>query len=531
MSNDSQNVLLYGRNSSNNQELPLSVTDTGQIILYPETDGVINDLIDVSISNGILNNSLIQYDATTNKWTNRDILLGNISLANNSTAELITCNNIFQPSNSLITFVDSNRTITAMSSDSNIDISASGNVNINASSDIMMRDNTASDNILNSGILFYSVLNPNSKSLITSIKHDTRGNTYIVFRSLTQILNSSQGILADITGNISVKRAGSLSAANQWLNIGNTSIGIGNTTISLGSHYAGINVSNSTGLRSSNLVAGGLPLSLIDDGILTNSKLANTTIMLGGRRVVLGGASNTIALTNMNDVQLTNSQNNDILYYNGSKQINSNAIILSNVLIKNNTDTQGICIMSNAGSYGIYCNYPYGDIIEGKNVNFITNANSVTRWCSVFHNLNLRTTTSTMILFIRRGGVTSTGTTGIISNSTNTTTYATSSDYRLKSNIAPLINGLDVIKELNPVSFNWNYDQTQGDGFIAHELAQVIPAAVSGFKDEMYNGYPKYQGVDTGFIIVYLVNAIQNLSNQIATLESEIALIKSTRNN
>ena len=62
--------------------------------------------------------------------------------------------------------------------------------------------------------------------------------------------------------------------------------------------------------------------------------------------------------------------------------------------------------------------------------------------------------------------------------------YRTTSDYRLKENIAPIISASDRVKQLNPCTFNFiGVDETV-EGFIAHEIQEVVPATTSGTKDE-----------------------------------------------
>ena len=73
--------------------------------------------------------------------------------------------------------------------------------------------------------------------------------------------------------------------------------------------------------------------------------------------------------------------------------------------------------------------------------------------------------------------------------------YQTTSDYRLKENIAPMTGALAKIAELKPVTYTWKDNQRDGEGFIAHELQEHFPDAVSGTKDEIDEyGNPKYQG-------------------------------------
>jgi len=79
---------------------------------------------------------------------------------------------------------------------------------------------------------------------------------------------------------------------------------------------------------------------------------------------------------------------------------------------------------------------------------------------------------------------------GTISRNTPGVTYGSNSDYRLKDNVQDFTNGINLIKQLRPVTFNWNessgFDTTLTQrGFLAHEVQEVEPGAVVGDKDEM----------------------------------------------
>ena len=94
--------------------------------------------------------------------------------------------------------------------------------------------------------------------------------------------------------------------------------------------------------------------------------------------------------------------------------------------------------------------------------------------------------------------------------------YNTSSDYRLKENIQPINNGLATINQLKPVSYDWKNDKRSGEGFLAHELQQHIPLAVTGTKDAVKeDGSIDPQGVDYSKIVVHLVSAIQELNTKL----------------
>ena len=101
---------------------------------------------------------------------------------------------------------------------------------------------------------------------------------------------------------------------------------------------------------------------------------------------------------------------------------------------------------------------------------------------------------------------------GRIQIDSGSTSYVTSSDYRLKENIAPMTGALAKVAQLKPVTYKWKVDGTDGQGFIAHELQAVVPDCVSGEKDEVdENGDIKPQGIDTSFLVATLTAAIQEL--------------------
>ena len=125
--------------------------------------------------------------------------------------------------------------------------------------------------------------------------------------------------------------------------------------------------------------------------------------------------------------------------------------------------------------------------------------------------------------------VTSTSTVaGYIDISGSTTSYVTSSDYRLKENIAPMTGALAKVSQLKPVSYTWkNTKNEQGEGFIAHELAEVCPLAVCGEKDAVdEEGNIKPQGIDTSFLVATLTAAIQELKAELDSVKAELQTLK-----
>lgn len=112
-----------------------------------------------------------------------------------------------------------------------------------------------------------------------------------------------------------------------------------------------------------------------------------------------------------------------------------------------------------------------------------------------------------MLYFLRSGNIV-----GNISVTSTATTYATSSDYRLKDTIAPMTGALAKVALLKPCTYKWKIDGSDGQGFIAHELDEVVPGSVTGAKDAVdAEGNPQYQGIDTSFLVATLAVAIQEL--------------------
>jgi len=105
----------------------------------------------------------------------------------------------------------------------------------------------------------------------------------------------------------------------------------------------------------------------------------------------------------------------------------------------------------------------------------------------------------------------------------SSTIYLTSSDYRLKKNIVEMTGALDRVNQLKPKRFNFIADEnTTVDGFLAHEVQDIVPEAIHGTKDEIdEEGNPVYQGIDQSKLVPLLVGAIQELQKRIEILENK----------
>jgi hypothetical protein len=140
-------------------------------------------------------------------------------------------------------------------------------------------------------------------------------------------------------------------------------------------------------------------------------------------------------------------------------------------------------------------------------------------------------------LFIRRNTGVGTGavaefnydgtTTGTIGITATTTAYNTSSDYRLKDNVQPMTGALAKVAALKPCAYTWKADGSNGQGFIAHELAEVVPDAVTGEKDAVNeDGSIKPQGIDTSFLVATLTAGLQEAVAMIEELKAKVAALE-----
>jgi len=135
----------------------------------------------------------------------------------------------------------------------------------------------------------------------------------------------------------------------------------------------------------------------------------------------------------------------------------------------------------------------------------------------------------TQIQFYGFNGAVATNAGSITHSGSTSTSYNTSSDYRMKENVQPMTSALSKVALLKPVTYKWKeeFGGKDGQGFIAHELQEVFPEAVVWEKDAVdEKGDPKYQGVDTSFLVATLTAAIQELKAIVDAQAIEIAELK-----
>ena len=186
-------------------------------------------------------------------------------------------------------------------------------------------------------------------------------------------------------------------------------------------------------------------------------------------------------------------------------RINSSGQLLLNTT-SNNSDTYKMVVNCDSGSKGI----------DVRNVSYNSDNGA-------FRSVPPGNTSYRFAVMLNS----SNSTVGKIEVTSNSTTYTTSSDYRLKENITTLENGIDRLNKLKPVKFNWIESGQEEEGFIAHEVEEVFSYAVTGEKDAVKNdGTVSPQHMDYGRITPLLVKAIQEQQEQIEQLKTKIQTLK-----
>ena len=195
-------------------------------------------------------------------------------------------------------------------------------------------------------------------------------------------------------------------------------------------------------------------------------------------------------------------------------------------------------------------------ILDGgtENAIHIQGSTSAAKWCMVTKSHSRgRVHYNTSSGGISDYFITGSTNVGAISQSTTSTSYATSSDYRLKTDAQPMTGASARVQSLNPVNFEWLSDGTRVDGFLAHEAQEVVPEAVTGthdgMKDEEYEvtpaveatydedgneltaaveavmgtrSVPDYQGIDQSKLVPLLTAALQEALTEIESLKTRV---------
>jgi hypothetical protein len=211
-----------------------------------------------------------------------------------------------------------------------------------------------------------------------------------------------------------------------------------------------------------------------------------------------------------------NSSNTRIGYVGCDTATNMQLVTAENVPMTLGTNNTERMRLDNSGGVFIGCTTTPTSSISG-----IRLSNPSTYGQSVF-GTGSGTGVATVMAFVNGNGQV-----GRIDTSGSNAVYVTTSDYRLKENVAPMVGSLTKVTQLKPCTYTWKADGSDGQGFIAHELAEVFPEAVVGDKDAVEeDGSIKPQGIDTSFLVATLTAAIQELKAELDSVKAELATLK-----
>ena len=207
----------------------------------------------------------------------------------------------------------------------------------------------------------------------------------------------------------------------------------------------------------------------------------------------------------------------------GSGAVGAQAVLYSNGLfgmytgVSNNGDTwmQSQRNDASTAAYNIQLNPLGGNVLIGTQG--IPNGTSIYGSAFVAGNLDRQvlyqgtsvTITSALQAFWNPNGLV-----GTISTNGSSTSYNTTSDYRLKEDLQDFA-GLDMVSKIPVYDYKWKSDESRSYGVMAHELQEVLPDAVSGKKDAK-----EMQGVDYSKIVPLLIKSIQELTAKVEKLEA-----------
>jgi len=286
-----------------------------------------------------------------------------------------------------------------------------------------------------------------------------------------------------------------------------------------------------------NYKVGGTAYGYIGDasGLVTSGTAGDLAVRFSGAMVFSGGANERMRIDSSGNVGIgTTTPGYPLQVYTSSS---SNAATIS--MVNNATsNTSSLAFVQNGSTTASY-SYIVGDGRSSGYMSFATNnaermriisdgkvlVGCTSAFSSIVQGIQAQASGSASLALSRTtdtGAVArffSTSTeVGNISVTGSTTTFNSTSDYRLKENVQPMTGALAKVAQLKPVTYKWKVDGSNGQGFIAHELAEVVPDCVTGEKDALdKDGNPSYQGIDTSFLVATLTAAIQEAKALIDT--------------
>jgi trimeric autotransporter adhesin len=340
----------------------------------------------------------------------------------------------------------------------------------------------------------------------------------------------SQSLLSNTTGSYNVAVGqGALRAnttAQENTAVGNNSLrsnttGGVNTAVGASALFANTTATRNTavGYIAGSALTTGSANAVLGDNALKTATTAEGCVAVGTYALAAtNGIHNTGVGAGSGELITTGTKNSILGRYNGN-QGGLDIRTLSNRIVLSDGDGNPRGIFDSDGSFYVGLTPPPG---YGGNAAYVITYLGSTRPAMRLYDTLTGSTPSTVINFVRNGN-----SVGQIFTTDTATSYVTSSDYRLKENVQPMTGALAKVSQLKPCTYTWKSSGSAGQGFIAHELQEVVPEGVYGEKDGVdKDGNPEYQGIDTSFLVATLTAAIQEQQAIITDLKARIETLE-----
>jgi hypothetical protein len=278
----------------------------------------------------------------------------------------------------------------------------------------------------------------------------------------------------------------------------------------------------------------------VTGAVTANAGVNIDNITIDGTEIDL--SSGDLSIDVAGNVQISADDNGEVRFLDGSTQYatikkDGNNAVFQSIVADGDFVIQGIDGSS-------FINAVYVDMSENGQVTFggtTTGGDQVkinNKGSGFILNLNNDSQSNGCLITAQSGTGTvihhqinnSNGLVGKIESSGSSTTYATSSDYRLKENVSYNFDATTRLKQLKPARFNFIADETNTpvDGFLAHEVSSIVPEAITGEKDAVdANGDIDPQGIDQSKLVPLLVKSLQEALAEIDTLKTKVAALES----
>ena len=415
-----------------------------------------------------------------------------------------------------------------------LDIDATGQVSINSSGGaINLGDDVVVQNInIGSGASARTIQVGNAAS--AAVKLDASNIILTSVSALTLTDGSANftmnGVGATTLGGmttftLNASETASLNSSGGPINIGNNEVAQ-NINIGSGASARTIQVGNAASsavkLDASNIILTSIDALTLTDGSANFTMNGVGATTLGGMTTFDLNASGSVGINSAAASNFTTTTGILTLQGAGGVLVNSTGGKMRINGAGQNVDISGSTL--NVNTTGAV------SINSAATSNFTTTSGDLTLNAnSAFGNVIIKTNNVTGMIVNSSGGV-GIGKTTVTSNyavdisgNVQATSYNAISDIRLKTNIQSLSGSLELVKQLNGVSFTWINDTTNKPihGLIAQDVEKVLPDIVNTATVENESGY-KQKSIHYDGLFPHLIESIKTLTQENKDLVAKV---------